>query len=112
MATISMNTPLVMRNNAAYVSETSISANTKTALEWKEDDNKMILVINASGTVNLTVFAGNGIQGAADLNLYLGPGISLIKLESGRFKNVSGVNKGKIFVQFDSTVSAGIVALV
>ena len=101
-----------MRNNCAYVNTTAVSANVNTALEWKEDDNKTVIVIDASNSGTLTVFAGNGIQGAADLQCGYGPGINLIKLESGRFKNVSGVNKGKIIVKFSTGVNVGVVALV
>ena len=113
MTTINM-TNVVMRNEIAKVSTTALSANTETALEWKEDDHKTVLVINNTGSnpATFTVLAGNGIQGAADLIVSAAAGINLIKLDSGRFKNVSGDNKGKIIVKSSAAVSVGVVALV
>lgn len=118
MTTIPMttvnNSVTVMRNTIAKLSTTALSANTETALEWKEDDQKTVLVINNTGSnaATFTVLAGNGIQGAADLVVSAAAGINLIKLESGRFKNVSGSNKGKIIVKSSVAVSVGTVALV
>jgi hypothetical protein len=91
---------------------TALTANTEKAIEWKESDEKMTLVINASSATTLTVKAGNSIQGVNDLTLTVPVGISLVKLESGRFKNVSGTNKGKIVVKSAGTPSVGVVALV
>lgn len=103
---------VTMRNDIAKVTLEALSANTEKALEWSENDNKMILVITASNATRLTVKAGNGIQGVADLSLTVAAGTSLVKLESGRFKNVTGTNKGKIVVVSPGTPSVGVVALV
>lgn len=105
---------VTMRNNIATPTLTALTANTKKALDWGENDAKMILVISNSGdsAVSLTVKAGNGIQGVADLTLSAPKGISLVKLESGRFKFVSGANKGKIVVKSAGTPSVGVAALV
>lgn len=105
---------VTMRNNIATPTLTALTANTEKALDWSENDAKMILVISNSGdsAVSLTVKAGNGIQGVADLTLSAPGGISLVKLESGRFKFVSGANKGKIVVKSAGTPSVGVAALV
>lgn len=105
---------IVMRNNIAPVSLTALTANTAKALEFSESDDKIVLVVNNTGSaaVDLTVKAGNGIQGVCDLVLSAPKGVSLLKLESGRFKNVTGENKGKIVVISTGTPSVGIVALV
>lgn len=102
---------VTMRNELATVELTALSANTEKAIEWPENDHKMTLVINADNATDLTVLAGNGIQGVADLVVDVPEGISLIKLESGRFKNVSGDNKGKIVIKSTGTPSVGVVAL-
>jgi hypothetical protein len=69
------------------------------------EDEKLVYTIyggSAGGTV--TVEMGNGIQGVADLDLVIGAGATIvIQLESGKYKNVSGTNKGKIM--FTSTVA-------
>lgn len=103
---------LAMRNELATVELKKLTASTPKALEFTERDDKMILVISATADTTLTVKAGNGIQGVADLPLTVPTGTSLIKLESGRFKHVTGENKGKIVVVSPGTPSVGVVALV
>ena len=103
---------VTMRNTLATVELKELTASTDTPIEWSENDNKMTLVINAANASKLTIKAGNGIQGVADLTLDVPKGISLIKLESGRFKHVSGDNKGKIVLNSTVAVSVGVVALV
>ncbi len=103
---------VTMRNEIATATLTKLTAATATPLEWKESDEKMILVVNATTETTLTVKAGNGIQGVCDLELTVPVGVSLVKLESGRFKNVSGENKGKIVVVSAGTPSVGVVAIV
>lgn len=103
---------ITMRNEIVKAELTALTANTTKAIEWSENDNKMILVIDATTATTLTVKAGNGIQGVADLTLNVPVGVSLVKLESGRFKNVSGENKGKIVVVSAGTPSVGVVAIV
>jgi hypothetical protein len=103
---------VVMRNTLTNIALTALTAATPTAIVWSESDEKMILVVNAGAATTLTVKAGNGIQGVEDLVLSVPKGISLLKLESGRFKNVSGESKGKIVVVSDGTPSVGTVAIV
>lgn len=103
---------VTMRNEIAKVELEALTASTDKAIEWREGDDKMILVIVATTQTTLTVKAGNGIQGVADKVLTVPVGTSLVKLESGRFKNVSGANKGKIVVRSAGTPQVGTVALV
>lgn len=103
---------VTMRNEIATVELEALTASTDKAIEWKDGDDKMILVIVATAATTLTVKAGNGIQGVSDKVLTVPVGTSLVKLESGRFKNVSGTNKGKIVVRSPGTPKVGVVALV
>ena len=103
---------LTMSNTIAAVTLEALTANTAKAITWNEKDEHTVLVINASAQTNLTVKAGNGVQGVTDLVLTVPQGVSLVKLESGRFKNVSGANKGKVIVVSTGTPSVGVVALV
>ena len=103
---------LTMRNTIAAVTLEALTASTAKAIDWSEKDEQTVLVINASAQTDLTVKAGNGIQGVTDLVLTVPKGVSLVKLESGRFKNVSGANKGKVIVVSTGTPSVGVVALV
>lgn len=103
---------VTMRNAIATPTLEALTESTPKAIAWNENDDKMILVIKAEGATDLTVKAGNGIQGVNDLKLTVPEGVSLVKLESGRFKNVSGENKGKIVVLSTGTPSVGVAALV
>lgn len=103
---------LNMRNAAVAVTFETLSANTEKGIAWTENDEHMILVVNASAATDLTVKAGNGLWGVTDLKLSVPKGISLLKLESGRFKNVSGTSKGKVILVSSGTPSVGAVAIV
>lgn len=103
---------VTMRNELATPALTKLTAGTPVGVEFSERDDKMVLVISSDEATKLTVKAGNGLQGVCDLTLDVPKGISLIKLESGRFKFVSGENKGKIVISSTGTPSVGIAALV
>lgn len=103
---------LTMRNDIATPELEALTASTPKAIVWDENDDKTVLVINATSATKLTVKAGNGIQGVCDLELDVPVGVSLVKLESGRFKFVTGENKGKIVVVSEGTPKVGVAALV
>ena len=112
MVEISMHN-IVMRNEIAYLQEHSVAANAQAALEWKESDDKIILVIQTDHVGTLTIFNGNGIQGSVKYTLSPGPSNpNLIKLDSGRFKQVSGPYKGKIIIQPDKDIQVDVVPMV
>lgn len=102
----------IMRNTIHKPTLTALVANTETAIPWKESDERMILIISAGSATTLTVKAGNGIQGSENLVLTVQQGVSLVKLESGFYKNVTGTNKGKIVVVSPGTPSVGTAAMV
>lgn len=64
------------------------------------DDKTLLLVQNSAtseGTV--TVKAGNGIQGVNDLSIAVpASSTTALVLDSGRYKNVSGNDRGKVVV--------------
>ena len=103
---------LTMRNDIATPELTALTASEPKAIVWDENDDKVVLVINATAATKLTVKSGNGIQSVCDLTLDVPVGVSLVKLESGRFKFVSGENKGKIVVVSEGTPKVGVAALV
>ena len=103
---------IVERNVPVKINTTSVTV--ATAVEWDGGDHKTVLVVNNTGSsaATLTVLAGNGLQGVSDLVVSIPAGINLIKLESGRFLNVSGENKGKIVIKSSAAVAVGVAALV
>lgn len=106
---------VIMRNELAPVTLVAITKNTATPCPMDQKDDQTVFVIKNGGSsaVNVTVKAGNGLQGVNDETYSVPVGISLIKLESGRFKNVSGVNKGMVVVvAAGDNISVGAVALI
>ena len=75
------------------------------------DDKMLIMLMNASeSTVTVPVKAGNGRQGVCDLKIELaGAAAATLALESGRFKNVSGEDKGKVILAA-SAAGVGVMA--
>jgi hypothetical protein len=68
----------------------------------KGGDKYVIGIKNASsssGDKTITIKAGNGLQGTNDISLALAQNeIAWVALDSGKFKNVYGVNKGKVIL--------------
>lgn len=103
---------MTYRNTIVKPTFETASAGTEKAIAWGGNDDRMILVINNEGNATtMVVKAGNGIQGVNDLTLNVAAGINLVKLESGRFKNVTGTNKGKIVIKPTAAVSVAVVEL-
>jgi hypothetical protein len=56
-------------------------------------------VSSGSGTKTIIIKAGNALQGTNDISLALAKDeIAWVVLDSGKFKNVYGVNKGKVIL--------------
>lgn len=68
--------------------------------EIGKDHKTMILLVNDGTSVaTATVKAGNGIQGVADISVSLSAGsFTFVCPESGRFKQMSGTDKGKVLI--------------
>ena len=103
---------LTMRNDLATVNLTALTANTEAHLEFDQRDDHVVFCVVAESATDLTVKAGNGIQGVCDMTLTVPKGTSLFKLESGFYKIMSGENKGKVAVVSTGTPKIGAVALV
>ncbi len=106
---------VIMRNEIVNLQLTTLSAGVDTEIPFDQKDDQTILVLANSGTsaVDVTIKAGNGLQGVNDLTVSVKAGANVIKLESGRFKFVSGEHKGNILVNAAAAnVSYGIVAMI
>lgn len=106
---------VIMRNEIANVKLSALAAATETPVAFDQKDDQTVLVLNNTDSTakTVTIKAGNGIQGVNDEVLTVPAGINLIKLESGRFKFVTGDNKGKIVLKAAASgVQYGIVALI
>ena len=78
------------------------------------DHNMRIHLKNLGATTTQTavIKKGNGLQGVADLEVELAPSAEMVVVvESGRFKNVSGDDKGKILVMDKVTTNTQAIAV-
>lgn len=93
---------------------TAIDATDGAAITLDGHDERCVLLVQNSGSsaTNVTVRAGNGLQGVSDL-VYSVPqsNLALIVLESGKFKNVSGDNKGKVIINGSAALKVAFIKL-
>lgn len=79
---------------------------------WDERDDQVVVLVentHESEAATVVLKAGNGIQGVTDETVTLKSGeYTLIRLESGRFKNVSGSDKGKVVLQGNTSVKVAV----
>lgn len=106
---------LIMRNTISTPTLETLTASTPKALDFDGADERIVVLVQNTTTsaTSLTVKAGNGLQGVMDITLAVpASSVSLLKLDSGRFKNVSGENKGKIVVVSPAALKVGVTAMV
>jgi hypothetical protein len=100
-ATVITNTSLVLNTFATLPATAAVEA-TNGALVNAAADHKMLLIAeNASVDTakTVTIKAGNGIQGLSDLALSIPAATTkCIVIESMKYVNTSGTNKGKILL--------------
>ena len=109
MAATTITNTVLKRNVAKAMPTAATVAKTDGALvTFDKDDQKILLLLknNVSGATHTVVIkAGNGLQGVSDLEVTLeGAAEACVVVESGRFMDVSGDNKGKVnIVSKDTT---------
>lgn len=107
-----VNIPVQHAKEPNVFAEAAAFANILTALDttdggeivWDMRDEKMLLVIENvnSASKKVTINAGNGIQGVNPISVDLAQNqYTIVCIESGRFKNVSGADKGKVIITSD-----------
>lgn len=114
MAATAITKTVVTRNAATAVPTAATVAKTDGALVTFDKDDQKILLLLKNNVTNVTHTAvikkGNGLQGVSDLEITIGPSAEVVTvIESGRFMNVSGNNKGKVnIVSKDTTTGTQI----
>ena len=114
MAATAITKTVVTRNAATNVPTAATVKNLEGALvTFDKDDQKILLLLknNVSNVTHTAVIkAGNGIQGVSDLEITLtgtnttAGNEKAVVIESGRYMDVSGDNKGKVnIVSKDTT---------
>lgn len=106
MAATAITKTVVTRNAATNVPTAATVAKTDGALvTFDKDDQKILLLLKnnvTDATHTAVIKAGNGIQGVSDLEITLtgtnttAGNEKAIVIESGRYMDVSGTNKGKV----------------
>ena len=77
-----------------------------------KEDGKVLLILEASAEATAKILAGNGLQGTEDLEIALASGDKkCIVVESGKFVNVYGENKGKLIINGSTSVKVAAVEL-
>ena len=113
MAATTITKAVITRNAAtAFPSYGTVAANEGTLVTFDKDDQKILLMLKnniTNATHTAVIKAGNGLQGVADLEIPIAQSSVVgVVVESGKFKNVSGTNKGKVLVQDKSTAGTAI----
>lgn len=63
-------------------------------------DEATVLILTAAGAMDVTISAGDGIQGTDDLVIaFAGAGTQYVSLESGCYKQTRGEHAGKLLVK-------------
>lgn len=114
-ATAIVNTVLAFNTGAAMPATAAIDAVDGALITCDKADQKMLIIMenaDAANAENVTIKAGNGIQGTEDLVIALAASQKkVITIESGKYKNVSGTNKGKIKITGTADVKLACVVL-
>ena len=78
----------------------------------EKDENTLLVFENGGGDGTVTIKAGNGIQGVADLELTVPAGVHGVVINSGEHKFVSGEHKGNVhIIPSATTIKLGAIVL-
>ena len=73
------------------------------AVDWNCADGKLLLIVenaDSAAAKSATVVNGGGLQGMGDLSLSIAQSSkTAIVLDSGKYKQVSGAHKGKLWIK-------------
>ena len=70
-----------------------------TTVDFQGEDEKTVILFNASAAGTVTIMAGTGIQGVNDVKVDVPAGYSAMVLESGAAKQITGDNKGGVLLK-------------
>lgn len=92
---------------------TTVAANDKIIVDWDCKDQQTTVIVKCGATAgNLTVKAGNSLQGVNDEVIALEAGkYHIFSVDSGRFKNVYGEDVNKVFMTADAAMDIAVVEI-
>lgn len=109
MAMVKIENTELLRNEAKEIaSAVAVDATEGASIDYtNKSDGRILLMItngNSSAAKKATILKGNALQGVEDLEISIPSGKTYgIVIESGKFANVSGDNKGKVVIEGEST---------
>lgn len=105
-------TPTVLTdfNKAENLPATAaVAANEGALIAFNKADQKGLIILensNTQATATAKIVKGNGLQGTTDLSITIpASGKKIISIESMKFKNMTGDNKGKVLVVDTNTTA-------
>lgn len=103
-------TNTVLTRNEAKVLEDAVAIKMAGVTVDYENKScgKILLIISNGGSAakKATIVKGNSLQGTEDLEISVTNGKSVgLVIESGKFENVSGDNKGKVVIKGEDDTS-------
>jgi len=114
-ATVIVNTALSFNTAAVKPATAAVDAVDGALITCDKADHKMLIIMenaDVANSENVTIKAGNAVQGVADLVVAVAASTTkVITVESGKYKNVSGTNKGKILITGTADVKIACVVL-
>lgn len=94
---------------AALPATAAVEANLGALIAFNKADQKGLIFLensNATTTATAKIVKGDGLQGTADLSIEIDPSeTKVISIESMKYLNLTGDNKGKVLV-IDSDTTA------
>ncbi|MCI8760514.1 MAG: hypothetical protein HFJ34_05280 [Clostridia bacterium] len=103
-----INSSLV-RNEATVLENAVALKTTGLAIDYSNKScGKILILINNTGSAakKATIVKGNSLQGTEDMEISVTNGTTVgVVIESGKFENVSGDNKGMVIIKGEDATS-------
>lgn len=109
MAIVKITNTELLRNEAQEIkSAVAVDGTAGASVDYtNKSDGRILLMItnsNSSAAKKATILKGNALQGVEDLEISISAGKTYgIVVESGKFINTSGDNKGNVVIKGEST---------
>lgn len=100
---------VILRNEATVLEDAVALKTTGLTIDYSNKScGKILILISNSGTATkkATFVKGDSLQGTEDMVISVTNGTTIgIVIESGKFENVSGENKGKVVIKGEDATS-------
>lgn len=100
---------IIVRNEATVLENAVALKTTGLAIDYSNKScGKILVLISNTGSAakKATIIKGNSLQGTEDMEISVTNGTTVgITIESGKFENVSGENKGYVVMKGEDSTS-------